>query len=44
LIRNSLVDFKEFGKVVGYWIEEVKKADLIELEEEEHLYTVLLGI
>jgi hypothetical protein len=44
LIRNSLADFKEFGKVVGYWIEEVKKADLIELEEEEHSYTVLLGI
>jgi len=44
LIRNSLEDFKEFGKVVGYWIEEVKKADLIELEEEEHTYTVLIGI
>jgi len=44
LIRNSLEDFKEFGKVVGYWIEEVKKADLIELEEEEHAYTVLIGI
>lgn len=44
VIRNSLEDFKEFGKVVGYWIEEVKKADLIELDEQEDAYIVLLGI
>jgi len=44
VIRNSLEDFKEFGKVVGYWIEEVKKVDFIELDEEEHAYIVLLGI
>jgi len=44
LIKNSLEDFKDFGKVVGYWVDEVKKADLIELEEEEHTYTVLIGI
>jgi len=44
LIKNGLEDFKEFGKVVGYWVEEVKKANLIELDEEEHFYTVLLGI
>jgi len=44
MIRNSRKDFHKFGKVVGYCIEEVKKADLIDVEEEEDAYFVVLEV
>ncbi|MBO3803384.1 MAG: hypothetical protein JTT11_05860 [Candidatus Brockarchaeota archaeon] len=44
MIRNSREDFNKFGKVVGYCVEEVEKADLIDVEEEEDAYYVLLEV
>lgn len=44
MIRNSRKDFKKFGKIVGYCVEEVEKADLIDVEEEEDAYFVMLEV
>jgi len=44
MVRNSRKDFKGFGKIVGYWVEELEKVNLIEVEEEENTYFVILEV
>jgi len=44
MIRNSREDFKKFGKIVCYCAEEVEKANLIDVEEEEDAYFVMLEV
>jgi len=43
VVKNGQKDFKWLGKVVGYSVDDIKKATLIEIEEEEDAYVVELG-
>jgi len=44
VVKNGCKDFNWLGKVVGLNVDDIRKATLIEIEEEEDAYFVELGV